>query len=283
MDSEDINDLYDSTAFDYEFFWSNDTMHYGFDSYINSTAIENSNQHYQDRLDISPEDKVLVVGCGKGGFSNFLAENTDAEIYGLDLNNRHIRKARKMSRNKGTEDSTEFLQGDFHNLPFDSESFDSIAAIETVSHSDSKEDFLKEAYRVLNDEGNILVSDGWLTGETYDLENPEVQDYSLKDQKQIEDVLEGWALPEGRNYEEFEEMMRDTGFTEIDMVDHWDRIKPSAEKMRALGLIGVPMMKAAKKLGLRNEWSVKQARTLRSQYPVFKEDKGIHADFLAEK
>lgn len=192
-------------------------------------------------------------------------------------------KATKMSKKQGNEESTEFVQGDFHNLPFEDETFDSVVAIETISHSDSKEKFLEEAYRVLKSRGTMIVSDGWLTGETYNLENPEDHSYSEKDRKQIENLLKGWALPEGRNYEEFEEMMEEVEFEDVDMEDHWDRIKPDVRKVFALGLIGVPMMKIARKLRLRNEWSVKQAYTLRAQYPIFKEEKGVHADFVGQE
>lgn len=282
MDLEDINDLYNSTEFDYKFFWSNTTMHYGFDSYLNFRSLENSNRYYMGSADCEEDNDILVVGCGRGGLTNFLAEETDAEITGLDLNENHVEEARELVRSNGNDD-VEIVQGDFHNLPFDEGSFDRVIAVETVSHSDSKDEFTEEAYRVLREDGKILVSDGWLTGETYNLENPDTENYSEREEKLIQDLLAGWALPEGKNHEEFAETLTETGFKDVDMENHLDMMKPSIRKVYLLGIIGVPLMKIGKKLGLRNEWSLKQAKTLRAQYHVFKEEIGVHADFTATK
>ena len=103
-------------------------------------------------------------------------------------------------------------------------------AVETVSHSDSKSEFTEEAYRVLREDGKILVSDGWLTGETYNLENPDTDNYSEREEKLIQDLLAGWALPEGKNHEEFAETLTETGFKDVDMENHLDMMKPSIRK-----------------------------------------------------
>jgi ubiquinone/menaquinone biosynthesis C-methylase UbiE len=50
---------------------------------------------------------------------------------------------------------------DFENMDFNNNVFDIVFGLESVCHANSKEKFIKEAFRVLKNKGKILVADGF--------------------------------------------------------------------------------------------------------------------------
>lgn len=92
--------------------------------------------------------KILDVGCGAG---NFLveAEKRELEIYGLDLSDYILNKAKK--KVKGN-----FFIGNGEKLPFQTNEFDFVTCIGALEHFPHPDEGIKEIARVMKKNGVCL-------------------------------------------------------------------------------------------------------------------------------
>lgn len=101
---------------------------------------------------IAAGTKVLEVGCGTGRTSCYLAKE-GAEVTGLDVRPKMLEKAKTRADREGVR--IDWMEGDIHRLPFDSETFDVVFA-ESVTVFGDIEKVLKEYYRVLTPDGELF-------------------------------------------------------------------------------------------------------------------------------
>jgi ubiquinone/menaquinone biosynthesis C-methylase UbiE len=103
--------------------------------------------------------QVLDVGCGFGGTIAHINENySDMRLIGLNLDERQLQRARATVMAMGNN-CIEFKQGDACALPFPDQSFDVVLAVECIFHFPDREQFFKEARRVLKPSGYLALSD----------------------------------------------------------------------------------------------------------------------------
>jgi len=82
------------------------------------------------RLDIRKGDRVLDLGCGAGGIAEYIADETGAQVTGLDYAESAIRTA--LDRTDRKRDRLTFVQGDMNSLEFPAHSFDKILSLDTI-------------------------------------------------------------------------------------------------------------------------------------------------------
>jgi ubiquinone/menaquinone biosynthesis C-methylase UbiE len=105
-------------------------------------------------------DTVLDLGSG-GGIDVFLAAKKVGEngkVIGVDMTKEMIQRARNTASKYGYE-NVEFRLGEIENLPIEDSSIDVIISNCVINLSPDKETVFKEAYRVLKQDGRILISD----------------------------------------------------------------------------------------------------------------------------
>lgn len=94
---------------------------------------------------------ILDVGAGTGRLSLMLAK-AGADVTALDISSEML----KILKNKDKKIKT--IVGDAESLPFEKNSFDVVTAAFLVVHLKDPSVFFDEAYRVLKEDGLLLVS-----------------------------------------------------------------------------------------------------------------------------
>lgn len=110
--------------------------------------------HYKlAREYIKPDDTVLDIACGEGYGVAYLAEKAKF-VFGGDISIDVIERCNKKYKNMR---NTEFRVEDITNLSFDDNSLDVVTSFETLEHV-NPEKSLKEIYRVLKEDGRLILS-----------------------------------------------------------------------------------------------------------------------------
>lgn len=105
-------------------------------------------------------DCLLDVGCGFGDSALFWVKQFAIKhIVGIDINQSEIETAQKRIAERGLSDRIELRTGSAVEMPFENDSFDKVAALEAAHHFLTREDFFREAYRVLRPKGRLVTAD----------------------------------------------------------------------------------------------------------------------------
>jgi cyclopropane fatty-acyl-phospholipid synthase-like methyltransferase len=203
---EKINAYYDQTYHQYRKVWRLDKhlgIHYGYwEKGIRrlSSAVTRMNQYLADKAHFSANSKILDMGCGIGGSSFYLAENYNLYCIGLNLNRGQVDLANKLKEEKNLSDKVSFINVDYLHSNLPDNSFDGIWALETICHCQDKNDFLKEASRLLKPGSTMILAEYFIT-------KPE-----LNSKTSMVKWLQKWAIPSLDSVEEFSAKMKANGF-----------------------------------------------------------------------
>jgi microcystin synthetase protein McyJ len=161
--------------------------------------------------DIGAGSRVLDVGCGFGAQDVFLAENfAPGAITGLDLTWPHVLAARKRAAEAGLGREVQFQHGSATDLRgFPAGSFTHALAVEGIVHFDTRRRFFREAHRVLEPGGSLLIAD-------YALQRPP---RSLLDRLCVMLVRRGWSIPRDNcdTVGEYAAKLAAEGFAEVEI------------------------------------------------------------------
>ncbi len=98
---------------------------------------------------ITPNSKILDIGCNNGNLKNFL-EN--CEYFGVDLDKKLIKNLIKQKIKAKAIDLNK------QNLPFQNEKFDYMAMLDVLEHIIDPEKLLKDSKTRLNEKGRLIVT-----------------------------------------------------------------------------------------------------------------------------
>ena len=113
------------------------------------------------KLGLNEQSLLLDVGSGMGSQDIYLTKHfSPKKIDALDVTWKHVEIARERSIRKNIDPSKlEFHHGTAVSLSFGNSSFTHILSVEALEHINTREDFFKEAYRVLKPGGVMVAAD----------------------------------------------------------------------------------------------------------------------------
>lgn len=221
-----VIEYYDRNQIFYDLFWMNKKdlgMHYGFwkkNTKKLHEAILNENEEIAKKLDIKKSDIISDTGCGVGGTSIWLAENYEVKVMGINISEKQVELAKKYAKDRKVDHLVNFYVKDFCNTNFPDESFTKIFSIESVCHTEKKEDFISEAFRLLKRGGKLVVADFFVK-----------EDLNKKEQDLINKWCYGWEMPDLETVNSFREKLETAGFKNIEIIDKTQEVLPSSRRM----------------------------------------------------
>jgi ubiquinone/menaquinone biosynthesis C-methylase UbiE len=109
---------------------------------------------------MGPGDTVLDCGYGFGDQDILWAGNMKPEkIIGLNITTSQVERARMNVADAGLERSIDLREGSATEMPIENESIDLVVSVESAFHYRTREDFFKEAFRVLRRGGRLVTAD----------------------------------------------------------------------------------------------------------------------------
>ncbi len=202
-----------------EYYCHSDFVNFGYWNKNTLNAKEASENLMEKLLTFIPEkrDTILDVACGKGATTSYLTKYyMPSNITGINISEKQLETCRKNAP------ECRFLLMDATDLQFADSSFDNIICVEAAFHFNTREKFLKDAFRVLNPGGYLVLSDILLTKEAE----------ARRRYRTVKNFVE--------NLQEYEDLCLGSGFKEIKVIDatkpcihgaFWHLVQFSHEKL----------------------------------------------------
>ena len=144
---EQVTKMFDSIAHSYDFL--NHFLSLGIDIMWRKKAVKEISK-------IKPQ-YILDIATGTGDLAIECAKLKPKKIIGVDISNNMLNVGRTKILKKGLSDLIDMKNGDSENLSFEDNKFDAITAGFGVRNFENLDKGLNELYRVLNQEGKIVI------------------------------------------------------------------------------------------------------------------------------
>jgi len=145
-------------------------------------AMKNMNSYITRLLDFDNNkySNILDAGCGVGATLLFNAEkNPKVNFFGIALGSNEIAHAKNNQKEKNINNAN-FQVKSFLKTDFPKNHFDAVYALESVSCSDKKKEFLHEMNKILKPGGRIIVVDMFRQNDSYNTFTDSSTHYSFK-------------------------------------------------------------------------------------------------------
>jgi len=166
-----------------------------------------------EKAQLGPEETVLDVGCGFGDQDLlWMKQWQPQQITAINITPAQIAVARK----RHAHPRIDFMVASATRLPFARQSFSRIIALESAFHFDTREDFFKQAARVLQTGGKIVLADTL----------PYTTPHGLKAKFKAWATGGLWQVPLANYYDlaAYCQKLSQAGFSNIEVMDITDNV-----------------------------------------------------------
>ena len=119
------------------------------------------------KLRLQPEDHLLEIGCGWGGFAIEAVRRTGCRVTGITISEEQYQLARERVRDAGLEDRIEILFRDYRKMTGHFDKIVSIEMLEAVGHA-FYATFFKQIDRLLKPNGIAVIQTITIPDQHYD-------------------------------------------------------------------------------------------------------------------
>ena len=247
-------------------------MHYGYWEAGIRTQRQASlrfNEVMAAKAGITGSDHVLDAGCGVGGACIYMAKTFGCRATGITICPRQVEQARNNARREGVAHLTEFHEMDYEHTAFGDGQFDLVWGLESICYAKSKEQFVREAYRITGERGRLIVADGFASREAY----------HGRDAKLMQRWLDGWIVNSLNTPAAFKRFAEGAGYRIAEYEDVTPKVMPTSRLMFIASLPFFPLHIIDKIVRLKSY----PADAMFNQYLAIRKGLWQYGIFYAEK
>jgi len=112
-------------------------------------------RHLARTLNLSPGSRFSDVACGMGGPALWIARDTRAHLFGVDLSPVAVAHADKRAQSLGLAAMADFSPGSFADTGLETASMDAAMSVDALQYAPDKAAALREFARILRPEGTL--------------------------------------------------------------------------------------------------------------------------------
>jgi len=214
--SESIQKMFASVSDLYAEYW-NDLFHFAiFDSDDQSweDAFEKTHKKYMTDLRIDEAKKILVLACGRGGFSNIIAQNTKGNVLGIDISKSQLRHTKRFNKK-----NLRFKHHDIMKVDELDEIFDAVVFLDAACYLPDKELALKKIKTVMNSGARLLIVD-WCKKEGLT---------SIQEELVLYPFMKYWAISNLETENNYEKYFKRLDYKILTIRDMNDKVRKNWE------------------------------------------------------
>ncbi|WP_207493266.1 methyltransferase domain-containing protein [Aridibaculum aurantiacum] len=229
MHKDAIKKYYSDTQFEYKLIWnwmlkSTPALHFGYydeKATNHKQAIVRANEVLAEFAGIQKGARIVDAGCGLGHSSEWLAKNLDATVTGISIVEKQVATIHQRLA-KHPVPKVDFVVADYLEMPFEDNSLDVVWAFESVCHAASKQEFYKEAARVLKPGGKVVMAEYTRTSRPMETDKEQL----------LHQVFDPWAIPDLDTIQEHQQHALATGFSSFNCKDITPHVMKSYRNLR---------------------------------------------------
>lgn len=198
-------------------------------------AFQKTHKRYLDALQISRAQRILELGCGRGGFTNILAQHTQGTVLGIDISRSQLSHTERFHRS-----NLRFKLHDIMHVDNLTETFDAVACLDAAFYLPDKALAIKRLSRVVAPGGRVVLVD-WCRHEGLS---------AVQEELVLHPFMRYWGVPSLETIRGYRRIFREGGFSLLDVIDLNEQVKRNWEfgYRRALSAITELSIKDAPRL-----------------------------------
>ena len=213
---ENMENMFAAVSDLYAEYW-NDFFHFAiFDDENQSweAAFKSTSQKYLDALKAKQARKIIELACGRGGFSNFLAENTEADVLGIDISRSQLSHAKRFKR-----PNLRFKHHDIMKIAELGETFDAVAFMDADCYLPDKRLAIEKISSIMNPGARFLLI-AWCKQKGLRQQQEELVLYPF---------MKYWGIPSLETAENYRAYLEENNLRILEMTDLNDKVRKNWE------------------------------------------------------
>ena len=178
------------------------------------TAFVRTHRRYASALRIGQESKVLELACGRGGFADFVAAETGADVLGVDISRAQLRYARRHKR-----PNLNFLHYDIMKIDELDETFDAVVFMDADVYLPDKKAAVERIGRVMNPGARFLLV-AWCKREGLNV---------LQEETVLRPFMRYWGIPGIETPSAYRQHFQAAGLRLLEEEDLNEKVRPNWE------------------------------------------------------